>query len=128
MKPDASPQEALHGFDVSRETFEKLVILVEELGRWQAIKNLVGPGTLRDVWRRHVADSLQLLDLAPRGVRPPPTPVGVRDALLTMSRDPVELTDVAWRTEPQHDPSAPLRAFTALRDRTPKVSVVPETL
>ena len=69
MKPDASPDTALDGFDVSRETFEKLVILVEELGRWQAIKNLVGPGTLRDVWRRHVADSLQLLDLAPAASR-----------------------------------------------------------
>jgi 16S rRNA (guanine527-N7)-methyltransferase len=50
---------------VSRETGERLDLLVGELRRWQAIKNLVGPGTLDAVWTRHVADSLQLLDLAP---------------------------------------------------------------
>lgn len=36
-----------------------------ELRRWQAIKNLVGPGTLDRVWTRHVADSAQLLECAP---------------------------------------------------------------
>jgi 16S rRNA (guanine527-N7)-methyltransferase len=36
------------------------------LERWQAIKNLVGPGTLASVWTRHVADSAQLADLAPQ--------------------------------------------------------------
>ena len=52
-------------FDVSRETFERLDLLVTELGRWQGIKNLVGPSTLTQVWDRHIADSLQLMDLAP---------------------------------------------------------------
>jgi 16S rRNA (guanine527-N7)-methyltransferase len=51
--------------NVSRETFEKLELLERELRRWQAIKNLVGPATLDQVWDRHIADSLQLLDLAP---------------------------------------------------------------
>ncbi len=36
-----------------------------ELRRWQAIKNLVGPATLDQIWDRHIVDSLQLLDLAP---------------------------------------------------------------
>ena len=35
-----------------------------ELTRWQAVKNLVGRGTLDRIWTRHIADSLQLLDLA----------------------------------------------------------------
>jgi 16S rRNA (guanine527-N7)-methyltransferase len=52
---------------VSRETGERLDLLVTELRRWQGIKNLVGPGTLDAVWTRHIADSLQLLDLAPEG-------------------------------------------------------------
>jgi 16S rRNA (guanine527-N7)-methyltransferase len=39
--------------------------MVAELGRWQTIKNLVGPSTLSQVWDRHIADSLQLLDYAP---------------------------------------------------------------
>ncbi len=49
---------------VSRETAERLDILARELRRWQEIKNLVGPGTLDQVWMRHIADSLQLLDVA----------------------------------------------------------------
>ena len=51
--------------DVSRETKEKLKLLERELRRWQAIKNLVGPATLDQIWDRHIVDSLQLLDLAP---------------------------------------------------------------
>jgi 16S rRNA (guanine527-N7)-methyltransferase len=57
--------QALSGFNVSRETLARLQVLADELGRWQAIKNLVGPATLQEVWSRHIADSLQLLSLAP---------------------------------------------------------------
>ena len=49
-------------------------------------------------------------------VRPEPTPQGVRDAVLAMVADPGPITDKTWRTEPQHDPSPPLRAFIDLRD------------
>jgi 16S rRNA (guanine527-N7)-methyltransferase len=51
--------------DVSRETLGRLQVFVEELKRWQRIKNLVGPRTLDEVWQRHIADSLQLLALNP---------------------------------------------------------------
>jgi 16S rRNA (guanine527-N7)-methyltransferase len=51
--------------DVSRETREKLELLERELKRWQAIKNLVGPATLDQIWDRHIVDSLQLLNLVP---------------------------------------------------------------
>jgi 16S rRNA (guanine527-N7)-methyltransferase len=51
--------------NVSRETFQKLELLERELRRWQAIKNLVGPATLDQIWERHIVDSLQLLNLAP---------------------------------------------------------------
>ncbi|KAB0267983.1 16S rRNA (guanine(527)-N(7))-methyltransferase RsmG [Microvirga brassicacearum] len=51
--------------DVSRETLDRLKLLESELLRWQAIKNLVGPGTLDDIWTRHIVDSLQLLAAAP---------------------------------------------------------------
>ncbi len=50
---------------VSRETARKLDIYVEQLRRWQGVKNLVGPATLAEVWTRHVADALQLRALAP---------------------------------------------------------------
>lgn len=45
---------------VSRETWRQLEGLVALLERWNAKTNLVA--SLDDVWTRHVADSLQLLD------------------------------------------------------------------
>ena len=65
----ADRQKALVLCPVSRETEERLSVLVEELRRWQRVKNLVGPATLDRIWTRHVADSLQLLDLAPESAR-----------------------------------------------------------
>jgi 16S rRNA (guanine527-N7)-methyltransferase len=50
---------------VSRETEARLDIFVETLLRWQSKINLIAPSTLPELWTRHVADSLQLLDLAP---------------------------------------------------------------
>lgn len=39
--------------------------IVDNLNRWQKIKNLVGPSTLEEVWLRHIADSLQIAAAAP---------------------------------------------------------------
>ena len=50
---------------VSRETEAKLQGIVDNLTRWQKIKNLVGPSTLDEVWLRHIADSLQIAAAAP---------------------------------------------------------------
>jgi len=50
---------------VSRETEARLDRFVALLQEWQAKTNLVAPSTLPNLWTRHVADSLQLLDLAP---------------------------------------------------------------
>ena len=55
----------LAAHDVSRETSASLDLYVAQLARWQRVKNLVGPGTLGEVWTRHVADALQLIALAP---------------------------------------------------------------
>ena len=57
-------QRALRLTPVSRETEERLATLVAELERWQVAKNLVSSTTLADVWTRHIADSLQLFNLA----------------------------------------------------------------
>jgi 16S rRNA (guanine527-N7)-methyltransferase len=54
---------------VSRETEERLDRYVALLLEWQPKTNLVAPSTLSSIWTRHVADSLQLLDLAPSGKR-----------------------------------------------------------
>lgn len=66
LRADDDPETALASYDVSRETRAALDLLVTELRRWQPVKNLVGPGTLDRIWTRHVADSLQLVDLAPQ--------------------------------------------------------------
>jgi len=59
----------------------------------------------------------ELVDL-PAGVhRPPPTPTGLRNSLLAMVLTDVELSDVGWRTEPQHDPTDRLREYVTVRDR-----------
>ena len=50
---------------VSRETSERLDRFVELLLTWQRTTNLIAPSTIPQLWTRHVADSLQLLDLAP---------------------------------------------------------------
>jgi 16S rRNA (guanine527-N7)-methyltransferase len=55
--------EVLGALSVSRETAERLDSFVGLLQRWQAIKNLVAPATLPDVWERHSLDSAQLLPL-----------------------------------------------------------------
>jgi 16S rRNA (guanine527-N7)-methyltransferase len=55
--------------NVSRETIERLEILEAMLLRWQSIKNLVAPSTLPNLWTRHIADSKQIVDLAPDCLR-----------------------------------------------------------
>jgi 16S rRNA (guanine527-N7)-methyltransferase len=51
---------------VSRETVARLDRFVELLLRWQRTINLIAPSTIPALWTRHVADSLQLIDLAPQ--------------------------------------------------------------
>lgn len=66
MSPDRRRAEALLPH-VSRETWSRLESLVALLDRWNAKTNLVAG--LDDVWTRHVADSLQLLDHVPADAR-----------------------------------------------------------
>ncbi|HVI16512.1 MAG TPA: 16S rRNA (guanine(527)-N(7))-methyltransferase RsmG [Pseudolabrys sp.] len=51
---------------VSRETEARLDSFVDALLRWQSKVNLVAPSTLPELWTRHIADSLQLLSMAPQ--------------------------------------------------------------
>jgi 16S rRNA (guanine527-N7)-methyltransferase len=60
--PDRVDSETVCSFfGVSRESCARLETYVALLKRWQERINLVSPGTLGEVWRRHVADGLQLL-------------------------------------------------------------------
>jgi 16S rRNA (guanine527-N7)-methyltransferase len=51
---------------VSRETSDRLDRFVETLLAWQQRINLIAPSTEPKLWTRHIADSLQLLALAPQ--------------------------------------------------------------
>lgn len=62
----ADRARALSLVPVSRETEARFALYAELLVRWQRVKNLVGPNTLTQVWTRHIADSAQLLPLAPQ--------------------------------------------------------------
>lgn len=63
---NADRARALRLVSVSRETLARLDVFVELLLRWQPRINLIAPSTVATLWTRHVADSLQLLELAPR--------------------------------------------------------------
>ncbi len=51
---------------VSRETLVRLDRFVTLLLATQSHTNLIGPRSVAEVWTRHIADSLQLLGLAPQ--------------------------------------------------------------
>ena len=49
---------------VSRETLGRLDKLAALVLEWQKTTNLIAPSTVTQLWTRHIADSLQLLDLS----------------------------------------------------------------
>ena len=65
--PDLSADRAraLALTPVSRETSDRLDRFVDLLLTWQQRINLIAPSTIPKLWTRHIADSLQLLALAP---------------------------------------------------------------
>jgi 16S rRNA (guanine527-N7)-methyltransferase len=70
MRPrlDIAPGDrdrALQLVPVSREIEERLDRLVELLLDWQTRINLIAPSTVPAIWTRHIADSLQLIELIP---------------------------------------------------------------
>ena len=66
MRPDLDGPAAVAAVaDVSRETLERLTRLVALVRRWNPAENLVAPADLHVLWSRHVADSAQLVTLAP---------------------------------------------------------------
>lgn len=56
------PDDALRLTGVSRETLERVRSYLAVLDQWRERINLIGPGEGRHLWRRHVLDSLQLIE------------------------------------------------------------------
>jgi 16S rRNA (guanine527-N7)-methyltransferase len=65
----ADREAALRLVSVSRETEERLAVFVDLLDRWRGRINLIADSTFASVWTRHIADSAQLLPLAPDAKR-----------------------------------------------------------
>ena len=61
----ADRSRALALTPVSRETLDRLDRFVAVLLEWQQRMNLIASSTEPKIWTRHIADSLQLLGLAP---------------------------------------------------------------
>lgn len=55
--------------DVSRETTDRLQALAALTAKWTARINLIGPGTVDDIWQRHIVDSAQICRFAPSEAR-----------------------------------------------------------
>jgi 16S rRNA (guanine527-N7)-methyltransferase len=66
---DRGRAAVLAALDVSRETTARLDAYATLLTKWNPAINLVARSTLPDLWKRHILDSAQLLDLAPKGAR-----------------------------------------------------------
>jgi 16S rRNA (guanine527-N7)-methyltransferase len=62
-------REALRIVPVSRETGDRLAVYVDLLARWRTKTNLIAESTFATVWTRHIADSAQLIGLAPEARR-----------------------------------------------------------
>jgi 16S rRNA (guanine527-N7)-methyltransferase len=59
------PAEFAAAANVSRETLSRFKSYISILEDWNARHNLVSAGSLKDVWRRHVWDSAQLMKFVP---------------------------------------------------------------
>ena len=54
------------GQNVSRETYDDLVQFSDLVKKWTPKINLIAPSTIPEIWDRHIVDSAQLLQLAPK--------------------------------------------------------------
>jgi 16S rRNA (guanine527-N7)-methyltransferase len=61
--------KALALVPINPEIEARLAIYVDLLGRWRKVTNLISEASFAEVWTRHIADSAQLLALAPHARR-----------------------------------------------------------
>jgi 16S rRNA (guanine527-N7)-methyltransferase len=59
------PAEVQQSGNIAPETLDRLKLFVAVLQDWNSRHNLVSAASLEDVWKRHIWDSAQLVDLVP---------------------------------------------------------------
>jgi len=67
--PPHDRARALALVPVAPEVEARLALYVELIGRWRKVANLISEASFAEVWTRHIADSAQLLALAPQARR-----------------------------------------------------------
>jgi len=67
--PDADRAQAVALVPLSPEAEARLKIYVDLLARWRTVTNLISEASYAEIWTRHIADSAQLLPLAPEATR-----------------------------------------------------------
>ena len=68
--PEPLSAEAFQGLaGIDDAAMVRLRIYAQTLTDWNARMNLVSPGSLADLWRRHMLDSAQLAALVPAGAK-----------------------------------------------------------
>jgi len=60
------PEDITSLANVSRETSERIGVLIDTLEEWSSQLNLIGRNEWRHIWRRHVFDCAQILEHIPR--------------------------------------------------------------
>ncbi len=65
----ADRARALALVPLSPQTEARLAVYVDLIGRWRKLTNLISEASFAEVWTRHIADSAQLLALAPHARR-----------------------------------------------------------
>ena len=60
------PDDIMSLANVSRETSERIGVLIGTLKEWSSELNLIGRNEWRHIWRRHVYDCAQILEHVPR--------------------------------------------------------------
>lgn len=69
MSPESRAKATLTDrLNVSRETMQDLILLVELLQKWNKTINLVGKASIEQVWSRHILDSAQVWQLRPENL------------------------------------------------------------
>jgi len=66
-KPDFDTLQKIAG--VSRETYEDLIAFSDLLTKWNRSINLVSPGSIPELWDRHILDSAQLFPMIDESVQ-----------------------------------------------------------
>jgi 16S rRNA (guanine527-N7)-methyltransferase len=69
MRQGSDQSAALRLVPVSRETEQRLETFVDLLAKWRNLTNLISPASFEHIWSRHIADSAQILSLAPEAKR-----------------------------------------------------------